>query len=84
MILRPEPLAAAVESIGGSIDCMYYAFGDTDVFAICEFPDDASAAAASLTISSSGAVTAMVTPLMTPADLDAVAGKTASYRPPGG
>jgi uncharacterized protein with GYD domain len=81
---RHDAAKAAVESIGGSVDCMYYAFGDTDVFAICDFPDDATAAAASLTISSSGVVKSTITPLMAPADLDAASGKSASYRPPGG
>lgn len=80
---RREAATAAIESVGGSLDCMYYAFGDTDVFAICDFPDDPSAAAVSLMITSSGRTTISVTPLMTPEDLDAAAAKTPAYRAPG-
>ena len=80
---RRSAAAAAVESVGGSLDCMYYAFGDTDVFAIGDFPNDASAAAAALTINASGSVRMTSTPLMTPEDLDEAAKLTPSYRPPG-
>ncbi len=59
-----------------------FAFGDTDVYAICDMPDDASATAASLMINSSGAVSINLTPLMTPAD-DTATAKTPSYRAPG-
>ena len=80
---RVEAATAAIESAGGSLECMYFAFGDVDIFGICEFPDDASAAAFSLVVNASGAVTGSVTPLMTAEDLDAAASKTPSYRPPG-
>lgn len=80
---RLAAATAAVESVGGSVDCMYFAFGDTDVFAIGDFPDDASAAAFSLMINASGSVRGTVTPLMTPEDLDEVAKKSPTYVPPG-
>jgi uncharacterized protein with GYD domain len=81
---RRAAATAAFESVGGSIDCFYYAFGDTDVVGICDLPDEASATAVSLLINSSGAVTIELTPLMTAEDLDAAAAKTPTYRPPGG
>jgi uncharacterized protein with GYD domain len=80
---RAENARSAIESVGGSMDCMYYAFGDTDVFGICDFPDDASATALSLMINSSGRVNVRLTPLMTPDEVDAAVAKTPSYRPPG-
>lgn len=80
---RREVVAEAVESLGGSMDCMYYAFGDTDVFGICDFPDDASAAAFSLMVNASGAAAVTTTPLMTPEQLDEAAKKSPTYRPPG-
>ncbi len=80
---RRAAATAAAESVGGSMECMYFAFGDTDTFGICEFPDDASAAAFSLMINASGAVKVTTTPLMTPEDLDQVTQKSPAYRPPG-
>lgn len=81
---RRDAAAAAMESVGGSLDCLYFAFGKTDVFGICDFPDVASAAAVSLLINSTGAVAISLTPLLTAEDVDAAAAKSPSYRPPGG
>ena len=80
---RRDAAKAAVESVGGSLDCMYYAFGDTDVYAICDLPDKESATAVSLLINSSGAVTLNLVPLMTPEDVDAAVAKAPKYRAPG-
>ena len=81
---RRAAVTTAIEGLGGSMEAMYYAFGDTDVFALCDLPDDATAAALSLMINASGSVSATVTPLMTPEDLDEAAEKSPTYRPPGG
>ena len=80
---RREAASAAIQSVGGTLDCLYYAFGDTDLFGICDFPDDASAAALSLAVNSTGSVAISLTPLMTPEDVDAAVAKSPSYRPPG-
>ena len=72
-----------VESLGGKLEALYYAFGDTDVIAIADMPDNASAAAASLTIGASGIVTAKTTVLVTPEDIDLAVKKVGSYTPPG-
>jgi uncharacterized protein with GYD domain len=72
-----------VESLGGKLESLYFAFGTPDVFAIADLPDNAAAAAASLTLASSGAATNKVTVLLTPEDLDQAVKKTPSYTPPG-
>ena len=72
-----------VESLGGTLEAFYFAFGETDVVAIADMPDHASIAAASLTIGGTGAVTGNITVLLTPDDLDQAAKKSGSYRPPG-
>jgi uncharacterized protein with GYD domain len=79
-------LAAAktlVESLGGKIECMYFAFGQVDVVAIVDMPDSASAAAASLTIGASGGLSGKMTVLLTPEELDRATKKSAKYTPPG-
>ena len=80
---RENAARAAAESVGGSLESMYFAFGDTDVFAICDMPSDAAATAMSLLINSSGAVEISLTPLMTAADVDGASAITGSYSPPG-
>ena len=74
---RRDAVVEALKSVGGTLECFYYAFGDIDI------PDQASAAALSLMINSTGAVSLTLKPLMTLEDLDAAASKTPSYRPPG-
>ena len=80
---RRDAAKAGIESVGGSMESFYYAFGDADVYGICDFPDDASATSFSLMVNASGAVELSLIPLMTAEDLDAAAAKTPSYRPPG-
>jgi uncharacterized protein with GYD domain len=72
-----------VESLGGKIECLYFAFGETDVLAIVDMPDSASAAAASLTIGASGGLTSKLTVLLTAEEIDQAAKKSATYTPPG-
>ncbi len=78
---------AAVEkiaaSMGGKLEAFYYAFGETDLYAIADMPDNVSTAAFALTIAASGAVTLKTVVLMTPEEIDQAAKKTPSYRPPG-
>ena len=72
-----------IESLGGKIECIYFAFGKTDVIAIVDMPDSASAAAASLAIGASGGLTSRLTVLLTPEEIDQAGKKSASYTPPG-
>ena len=80
---RRDAAKAAVESVGGTMECFYYAFGDTDVYGVADFPSAAAATAFSLIVNSSGAVSVNLVPLMTPEDLDAAAKETPAYNPPG-
>jgi len=72
-----------IESLGGKIECIYFAFGKSDVIAIVDVPDSASAAAASLAIGASGGLKATLTVLLTPEEIDQAGKKSASYTPPG-
>jgi uncharacterized protein with GYD domain len=80
---RRAAATTLVESLGGKVDCFYFAFGKRDVVAVVDFPDGASAAAASLAIGASGAVTGRITVLLTPEELDKASKKSAKYTPPG-
>ncbi len=80
---RRKAADAALASVGGTIECFYYAFGNTDLFAIVDAPDASAAAAASLRINASGAVRVTLTPLLTAAEMDAAAGMEVSYSAPG-
>ncbi len=80
---RRAAIEKLVSSLGGSLESVYYAFGDTDVFVIVDMPDNASMTAVALAAGASGAVTVKTTVLMTPEEVDEAAKKTPDYRPPG-
>jgi len=82
---RREAAQKAIESVGGSVDAFYFAFGSDDAYVLIDMPDYASAAAASLSVSASGAVHTQTVVLITPEEMDAAADKSKSveYRAPG-
>ena len=80
---RRDATEKLVKSLGGTLEAYYFAFGETDGFALVDLPDNASTAAINLTVAASGAVTTKTTVLITPEEVDAAVKKTPSYRPPG-
>ena len=63
---RVEAVRPAVRKLGGKIETAYFAFGDYDLIAIVNMPDNVSVAAFSIAASAGGSVAAIkTTPLMT-------------------
>jgi uncharacterized protein with GYD domain len=71
------------ESAGGRRDAYYFAFGQHDVVAIVDFPDNVSAAAVSVAAKGAGAVDLAMTPLETPEEMDRAIEKSATLAVPG-
>jgi uncharacterized protein with GYD domain len=80
---RRTAVVKMVESLGGKLESMYFAFGDVDAYSIVELPDSASAAAMSLAISQSGALACKTVVLISPEEMDQAGKKAVNYRPPG-
>ena len=80
---RKAAAVAAAKAAGGTVEAFYFAFGQNDAIVIADLPDNASAAALSLTVGASGAVTLRTTALLTPEEIDTAAKKRVGYRPPG-
>ena len=80
---RRQAIEQLARGLGGTLEAFYFAFGEDDVFAVADLPDDASATAVSLAVGASGAVGLKTTVLITPETVDAAAKKTVDYRPPG-
>jgi uncharacterized protein with GYD domain len=80
---RRAAARALVESVGGTLETMYFALGSTDVIVIVDLPDAAAAAAAAITLAASGGVTTSSTLLLSPEEIDVAVKKTARYTPPG-
>jgi uncharacterized protein with GYD domain len=62
---RLSAVQSAIENLGGRLVHGWFAFGDYDVVAITEFPDNVSAAAIAIAFAGGGACkTVQTTPLM--------------------
>jgi len=82
---RRDSVQKAVEKLGGSLVDFWFAFGDYDVVAIGQLPDNISAAAFSMAVSAGGALRAFkTTPLMTAEEgMEAMKkAEKAGYKPP--
>jgi uncharacterized protein with GYD domain len=80
---RRDAIAALCESLGGSLDQVYFAFGANDLYAVGDLPDNEAATALALTVNRTGMVSVRTIVLITPEEVDAAAKRTVDYRPPG-
>ena len=83
-VARRNAVAELAESLGGSLEAFYYAFGETDAYVIVDVPDAETAAATAIAVSLSGTGSIETVVLIDPEQVDAIAAKTINYRPPGG
>jgi uncharacterized protein with GYD domain len=81
---RRDVVAKVAESVGGSLESFYFAFGDRDAYVVCDLPDNESATAIALTVNAAGGATVRTVVLLTPEEVDAAARRSVEYRPPGG
>jgi uncharacterized protein with GYD domain len=80
---RRTVVGNAIETLGGTLDCFYFAFGDDDVIGICDLPDNETAAAFAMETSKSGRVSVSTTVLITPEEVDRAREKKSGWRAPG-
>src|SRR4051794_29856680 len=81
---RREAIGQLTESVGGTLESFYFAFGDADVYAISDLPDNETAATLALAVNASGAANVKTVVLLTPEEVDAAAKRSVEYVPPGG
>jgi uncharacterized protein with GYD domain len=80
---RKAAVSKMLESLGGKLESFYYTFGDHDAIVIADVPDNVSAAAISIVVSSSGLAHTKTTPLLTIEETDKALGKAVKYQAPG-
>ena len=81
---RKAAIKQMVEAVGGKLHALYFAFGDSDIVLIAEYPDNATAASVALAVGGAGVISSfrsMV--LLTPEEVDAATKKSVAYRAPG-
>ena len=80
---RQEVIGKMVAGVGGTLECFYFAWGETDAYVIVDLPSDEVMAAVALSVNKSGAANVSTTPLLTCEQIDSAAGSLPGYTPPG-
>jgi uncharacterized protein with GYD domain len=80
---RKAAITKAVESLGGRVEALYWAFGAHDWIVVADLPDNASATAFSFAVSGSGLLHVVTTPLVSAEETDSAFQKKAQFQPPG-
>ena len=85
VLRRRTDIAKMIESAGGKLEALYFAFGDSDSYVIADVPDNISAAALSVVANESGFLTTKIIVLMTADEMDQAIKKamTIEFLPPG-
>lgn len=80
---RREVATRLVESLGGTMEAFYFAFGHSDLYAIADMPDNVSMTTLSLQVAAAGGFSPTTVVLLTPEEVDAAVQKTGEYTAPG-
>ncbi|MFD5538892.1 GYD domain-containing protein [Streptomyces sp. NPDC127079] len=80
---RRAAVERVVAGLGGTVEAMYFSFGEDDLVCILDFPDPVAMAAAALTVKASGALHTRATPLLTLDEVDEATRRQVDFRPPG-
>ena len=80
---RKKAVSKAISAAGGKVESFYFSFGCSDAVLVVDLPDNISAAALAVSVSSTGAVRINTTPLLTAEEMDKAIEKGFGYRPPG-
>ena len=75
---RRAAVEKTLKSLGGRLEGFYFAFGENDAYVISEGPDNATAAAISLAVTT-GAIRTRTIVLLTPEELDQAMKMRADY-----
>jgi uncharacterized protein with GYD domain len=77
---RRAAVETATKALGGKVESMYYALGETDVFVVIDVPDNISVAALAMGVGATGTVNIKTTALLTIEEIDQATKKVTSYR----
>ncbi|MEU6330921.1 GYD domain-containing protein [Streptomyces sp. NPDC047049] len=79
---RRAAVDQVVTALGGTVEAVYFAFGEDDIVLIIDLPDPVSMAAISLTVKASGALRTRATPLLTVEEIDEATRRRVPFRAP--
>ena len=80
---RRAAVQKMVESLGGRLEAFFFTFGENDVLTILNLPENLTAAALSLAVTSTGAVRTKTKVLLTAEEIDRAVKTPVDFQPPG-
>ena len=80
---RKAAVQAAMKSVKGKLESLYFALGSDDVVLIVDAPDNIAVAALSMSVGSAGLISVRTTPLLTVDEVDQALASQPKYRAPG-
>lgn len=82
---RREAVQELITSAGGTLEALYWAFGEDDVYCLADLPSTVAAGAVTLAVGMSRALRVRTVVLETAEDVDAAlrGAEALTYRPPG-
>jgi uncharacterized protein with GYD domain len=81
---RKAAVAEAIETLGGKLESIYFAFGEDDVVVVLDLPDNIAAARLAIAVGASGLIRTKTTALLTVEEADqALAAPDIGFRAPG-
>ncbi|KUN75956.1 GYD domain-containing protein [Streptomyces griseoruber] len=80
---RRAAVEQVVGGLGGSVEAVYFAFGEMDAILIVDFPDRVDMAAVALAVKASGGLQTRATPLLTTEEIDEATRRQVTFRAPG-
>ncbi|MEU0368819.1 GYD domain-containing protein [Streptomyces sp. NPDC006283] len=80
---RKAAVEQVLTSCGGTLEWMYFALGERDLYAVIDLPDEVTMAATVMAVRATGTVLSTAVPLLSVADIDAAARTQVDFRPPG-
>lgn len=80
---RRTAVDTLITSLGGRVESFDFAFGEHDLYVVCELPGNAAAAAVALTVNATGLVQLQTVPLLTAEEVDEASRLQGTYTPPG-
>jgi uncharacterized protein with GYD domain len=80
---RRQAVERMAESLGGRVEQMYYAFGESDVYVIVDLPGNVASAALGLRVSAAGGARTKTVVLLTSEEIDEAVRQEVEYRAPG-
>ncbi len=80
---RRQAVETLLASVNGTLEAMYFTFGDEDAILIIDLPDQVAVTAIGLTVVASGAIRTRSTVLISPEEVDQAVKRVVHFHPPG-